>query len=1364
MLFGRILLVMLIFLPCSAAAMKTGSPDIPEQLLPWKQWVLHGHEEQLRCTPLADNPAQLQCDWPTELVLKLSDTEGFFTQTWLIQHERWIQLPGDENNWPQDIKVNGKPALVIGRQGVPQVKLEQGAYSVTGNFTWIAIPEYLVIPRHSGIISVALNDKTIEFPNLDDQGRLWLQAKNQQPEKVENRLTVQCFRLIDDKIPLQIDTYMQLDVSGAPRELILGPVFPMDRVVPVSLRSSLPARLEPDGRLRLQVRPGQWNLTLTTRHLGPVSALEFTRPDDGFWPQEEIWVFNSQPNLRVVEIEGVPAIDPLQTSLPQQWRNFPAYRLLAGETMNFKEIKRGDPLPAPDQLNLDKNIWLRFDGSGYTIQDTITGAKKTNWRLEINPPTQLGRVAVDGQEQFITRQKESAKSGVELRKGQLNLVADSEYFGSISTIPATGWDHDFQQVKARLFLPPGWRLINASGIDNINATWVKRWTLLDFFIVLILTLAIARLFSKPLAILAFITLILMYHEPNAPRWIWLAILVCVALLRHLPDGKFKKGIAVLQIINILILIAIAIPFSIEQLRSGIYPQLEKPWQSMSGEQLLQPPNGPEPMAEEAVRNIPAELDSIKGLTDKLEARKKSLRPMLESSSERSSYAPADQVAQYDPSMINQTGPGLPTWQWNTVAMSWSGPVRRDQQISLFLIGPTTNLVLSFVRVLLLVALTLGIFTIRLRKGKNNLFFALKSLLLAPLFLAILYSPPPCAAGDIPSPQMFEELRDRLLQQDDCFPECADISEMDITITPDQLRITMRVAVQTDAAIPLPGNTSHWLPQQVEVDDRKAEGLFRTNNQLWLIAKPGEHTVVLTGKIPPQNSLQLPLPIKPHRITSEALGWIIEGIHENGKPDNQILFRRIVEENTIAGQILETGVLPPFLHIERTLRLGLTWKIETVIQRVGPAGSAVVFDYPLLQGESIVTDGIRVENNQARINLDSEQNLLQWDSVIEKSEGILLQHADTDLWTEIWRVDVSPIFHLEYTGIPIILHQQGDRWYPTWHPWPGEEVKLSITRPFGVEGQTITIDKVTLENQPGRRAGTTKLSLSIRSSQGSRHTITLPDNVQLQEVRIDGRVMPIRLENNKVVLPIKPGRQEILLQWSEPSGITTYYTSPRIDLGLDSVNNSIEVQLPRNRWPLFMGGPLMGPAVLFWSVVLIIFLVAFGLSRTGLTPLKFHQWFFLGIGMSQSNIAAGILVVAWLIVLDLRRGAKPNMDKTTFNLMQIGITALTVLAISSLIMAIGQGLLGHPDMNIVGNGSHGGLLRWYQDHSDQVIPRAWVISIPMLFYRLAMLAWALWISFSLINLLQWAWKNYTKPVIWYKIPRKNTKKTPQEDHT
>ncbi|MHB8790297.1 MAG: hypothetical protein ACYDBT_10500 [Desulfobulbaceae bacterium] len=1343
-----ILVLALLPAPCPAGV----APVIPDQLKPWTEWVLYDHEEQQFCTPSFADASVLQCDWPSELGLTVSAEQGHFSQQWLVQHERWLQLPGNMEHWPQEVRIDDRPALVISRNGGPMVRVGQGRHTITGTFTWPRVPEFLTIPPHTAIIRAEVNNKPLEFPNLDNEGRLWLQAVAKEEAKIENRLSLQSFRLIEDQIPLQETLHLLLDVSGSARELVLGPVLETDGAIPVALSSPLPARLEPDGRLRLQVRPGQWSLNLTTRRIGPVTTLRFTRPQDGFWPEEEIWAFASQPDLRVVEIEGVVAIDPLQTSLPDRWRTFPAFRLLDGETMLIKEIKRGDPVPAPDQLSLQRNFWLRFDGSGYTIQDVITGTKNTDWRLEMNQPTRLGRVAVDNMEQFITRRDGSDKEGVELRKGALNLTADSIYEAGRSRLPATGWDHDFQQVSARLFLPPGWRLLNVTGADAVSNTWVKRWTLLDFFIVLIFTVAVSRLYSKPLALLAFVALVLMYHEADAPRWIWLAILLGVALLRHLPQGRFRTGIKIVQLVNVLLLVAIAVPFAIQQLRQGIYPQLENPWQSM----LSLPTTAAAPQAappEEAMLDQSAEsgvvtMEMEGKVLKSLEGRAKgavTISPL--------SKRPRADVAQYDPSMVNQTGPGLPGWQWNSFSLTWSGPVQRSQDIRFLFTGPTTNLVLAILRVVLMVLLLLGLFDIRFRKGEGMILPKWSLAALAPLLLALLAVPPPARAGEIPSPELFAELRQRLLAPDDCFPQCADIAAMDLSITQEQLRISMRVMTQTAVALPLPGNALHWLPGEVRIDDQPAEGLFRTGEELWLLLPAGEHQVVLNGKVPRQNSLQLPLPLRPHRVTAMVEGWSVEGIRENGMPDNQLQFKRLVAEEETKNQILETGILPPFLRIERTLRLGLTWQIETTVARLSPPGSAVVFSYPLLPGESIVTEGIKVENNQAQLNMDARQTSLQWESVLARTDSITLSHPATTLWTELWQVDVSPIFHLETEGIPVILHQQGSRWYPTWHPWPGEEVRLSVTRPVGVEGQTITIDKSQMETRPGRRATDTTLQLSVRSSQGAQHTITLPDAAQLQEVAINGQVQPIRQEGRQVTLPLKPGLQEISLQWRAPAGIATWHRTPAVDLNMDSVNSHIDLHLPRNRWPLFVGGPLMGPAVLFWSTVIILLLVSFGLARSGRTPLRFHQWFLLGIGMSQSNIAAGLLVAGWLIALDLRGRVRPDLDRTTFNLMQAGLCLLTLLALGSLIAAISMGLLGHPDMNIVGNGSNSEMLRWYQDHSSGELPAAWVLSIPMLAYRLAMLAWALWISFSLLNFLKLGWNNFTQPVVWHKIPRK-----------
>jgi hypothetical protein len=887
--------------PCYVSS----APNIPEPLQPWVDWVLHGKEDQLQCIPQYNNPNKLQCNWPTELIVDLNSNGGKFSQSWQVQHESWVILPGNRKQWPRDVKVDGKPAVVIQKHNKPSIQLQPGSYILTGNFTWTKLPESLQVPQQSALISLSVNDNKIEFPNIDASGLLWLKTA-QKEEKIENRLKIESFRLIDDRIPTRVVTYVTLDVAGSAREITLGPIYSPDKFIPVSLQSSLPARLEQDARMRVQVRPGRYRFTLTIRHIDPVETLSFKHPGDGFWPEQEIWSFNARSNLRIVEVEGVPSIDPQQTSMPQDWRKYPAYRLLPGDTMRFNEIKRGDPHPAPDQLTLNHSLWLRFDGSGYTIQDNIGGEKNTNWRLEMIPSIELGRIAVDGKEQFITQRQGTDKTGIELRKGILNLTAVSSYRGNISTLPATGWDHDFQRVQGRLHLPPGWKLINAGGIDNIPRTWIKRWTLLDFFIVLIFTISLAKLFSKPLAGIAFITLVLIYHEPTAPRYVWLALLIGFALLKYLPEGSFRRIVKIYQMVAFLALVIIVIPYSIHALRVGIYPQLARPWASMTD-------YSPQKQTVLAPTRMGAKKEVLmEQLAEKKAARiaedmaRSATAPM---ESDRSSYYKS-QVLQYDPKALTQTGPGLPKWQpFETINFSWSGPVTRDQTISFTLIGPKTNLVLSFIRVFLIILLALGMCGIGYRRGKGFHFPNLKSFFVCIFLILSFINPGIVQAGEIPSQKMLNELQERLLEKNECFPACADISDIKIAITPEKLSIVANVDTQIDTAVPLPSHVKHWLPQQVMVDDNHVKGLFRSNGSLWVLVPSGKHTLKLNGSIRKQNTLQLPFPLKPHHATITSIGWSVDGVHPDGTFDSQLQFKRIVEQEDKKTEVLETGVLP-----------------------------------------------------------------------------------------------------------------------------------------------------------------------------------------------------------------------------------------------------------------------------------------------------------------------------------------------------------------------------------------------------------------------------------------------------------------------
>ncbi len=1353
---SSILFIALVVLFCPCPSPGASEPYIPALLKPWRNWVLHDYQEQIDCIPSYNNTSDLYCVWPTRLDIDLTHNGGQFQQAWLVQTESWVSLPGAPGQWPLEVRIDDKPAIVIEKNECPQVLLLPGNHTIAGKFTWLRPPEYLQIPPQSALVALTVDDAPVDFPNVDRLGRLWLKTLAVE-EKIEHRLKIESYRLIEDTIPAQVTVLVMLDVAGAAREVTLGPIYDPQYLTPMSLTSPLPARLEQNGQLRVQVRPGRFDFTIVLRHHGPLEKMSFSTDGSGFWPDQEIWSFANRPNLRIVEIGGAASIDPLQTSVPKNWQHYPAYRMLPGDAMVFKEIKRGDPHPAPDQLTLDRSLWLRFDGSGYTIQDVIDGKKNTHWCLEMTPEITLGRVAVDGREQFITKRRGSNKAGIELRKGKLHLMADSTREGGITALPATGWDHDFQSVRGKLYLPPGWKLISASGFDNIPRTWMKRWTLLDFFVVLIFTITVAKLFSKPMSGISFLTLVLIYHEPNAPKFIWLALLIGFALLKYLPEGRLQKTVKIYQILALVSLIVITIPYAIEALRIGIYPQLARPLATMGNYSEGDYSNAPHTAAipkpgpqETQQAMLPSEDETDRSFMDNLSVKSKAPGRTLLSQKGASRYE--EKIMRYDPNALTQTGPGMPAWEpFETIYFSWSGPVTRDQSISFVLIGPKTNLVFAFVRVFLIILLALGMFGVSYWPGRGIRFNTIFSSSLLPFTaLFVLLFAHSGLALEIPSPEMLDKLRTRLLEKNECFPGCASISNSAITITPDNLNLTLQVDAQVDTAVPLPSHTEHWLPQKIRIDGQSATGLFRNQTGLWALMPEGKHMVTLSGRIRQQNTLQLPFLLKPHHVTIHATGWSVEGLRPDDTLEEQLQFKRISEQENATLEVLETGVLPPFVLVERNLLLGLIWKVETTIQRRSPAGSAVILNIPLLPGESVTTEGVSVKNGVAQVTLGANQAFFKWESFLALSETIPLTHPETADWTEIWKVDVSPIFHMAYDGIPVIMHQLGNRWHPTWHPWPGETVQLTITRPSGVEGRTLTIERSHLVLHPGQRSTDAELILGIKSSQGGQHTISLPTEASLQEVKINAQVQPIRQEGSRITFPIIPGNQKIEVKWRESGGIKTTYETAQIDLGAPSVNSSTDVHLPRNRWPLFMGGAqLVGPAVLFWSVLFVVVLVAFGLSKTGLTPLGFYEWLLLGIGMSMSNLAACLLVVAWLMALALKgKKATETLEKNHFNLVQIGILILTLLAMGALLFAISNGLLGHPDMNIIGNGSHRGLLKWYHDISGNTLPQAWVISIPMLAYRSAMLAWALWVSFWLVGIIRWGWQQFSTPILWY----------------
>ncbi len=1313
---------------------------------------------ELTCPLLEGSDGARQCLWPGLLSLDLSERGGRFSLPARAYTESALILPGGAGRWPAELLVDGKPAVLLERGGRPALQLLPGDHLISGRLLWRALPASLEVPTEIGLVALTLNGRPIRSPNRDSEGRLWLREGEGQQEE-ESALTLALYRKLEDETPMILTTRLKLEVAGKNRELLLGPALPRG-FVPMALSGSLPAKLEPDGRLRVQARPGTYELELLARATGnpQAIALEAVPEKEGAdWPDEELWVFEAHRELRTLSIEGVSAIEPGQTTLPDEWRSFPAYRVGAGQSMRLVEVRRGDSEPTGGRLEITRELWLDYDGGGYTARDRIEGTLTRPARLELNEGGELGRVSLSGLDQLITRGAGSARAGVEVPRGALVLDAVSR-LAREGALSAGGWARDFEKVELELHLPPGWRLFAAPGVDQVPGSWFQSWTLLDLFLALVIAVAIGKLWGVPWGAVALLALAATLPEEGAPKWSWLWFLAAEGIARLLSDGKLKRFVAIVRAISLFVIVLGSVTFLAGHIRMALYPSLgvygsEARRDSASN---LAQRHFEDGGADEEVQELAA--------APSMEKRKMLSTSAPSAAAKRRAPAKAFEL---DPAAKVQTGPGLPAWHGTVERLIYSGPVEQGEQLRLLLLSPNANRLLAFVRLALLALLLLRILfgsrrfkELALRPAKHA--SALLSLGIGMsvglgLGAALLAAPSP-ARAQIPSKELLEELRERLSKPPPCAPHCATIDSLELNASPEQLGLTLQVGAQVSSAIPLPGGAEHWNPVSITVDGAPARALWRGDDQqLWLPLAPGRHRVELAGPPPQRSTFQLPLPLRPHHVIVRADGFRVDGVHEDGGVDGALQLTRVAPAVAEGGERGATNLFPPLVRLSRTLALGLTWGVETRVERLTPADSAVVLELPLLPGESVTTPGVRVEGGRVLLNLPPGAVEMRWSSTLAKAERLELVAASNESISELWELDAKTLWHVEAEGFAPIHHEGYAAML--YRPRAGERLRLSITRPVAVEGRTATIERAALEVTPGNRASGAELKLTIRASQGGEQRLTFPEGALLERVSLQGVEQPLRLEGRSLAVPLSPGlnRVEIGLRLAE--GISLRYAAPEIDLGGPAVNASVAIHPSGDRWLLFVGGPMVGPVLQLWSYLVFFILLAVLLGRYAPTPLKIRHWILLALGLCQAEMGAGLLVAGWLLLLAFRQRQANLAGLWRFRLLQLAVGAMTFIALVSLGIAISEGLLGRPEMHVGGNGSSAAELLWSQDRVASGMPTPWLVSVPLYLYRAAMLAWSAWLAIAVLKWLRWGWGAFSAGGYWRSKARPQAKPAP-----
>jgi hypothetical protein len=1306
---------------------------VPQVLEPWQDWVTWDDRHRDCPTPYNSAKAHI-CFWPSRLTVSANANGGRWESVVTVFERTWVPLPGNDKVWPLDVRTSGEPIPVVARDGTPSVRLPAGVHTLAGSFVWDEMPQRIAIPPQIGILSLVVAGQEVAIPNWDANGDVWLKRiRGEVADK--DLLGKQVYRVVEDGIPLWLRTEIELTVSGKSREEELGWILPVGWKLSL-VDSPIPVAVDGRGRMKAQVRAGKWTIRVDAFRASDVGEFQFA-PGAKPVADVELVAFAAEPDFRMAEFEGVSAVDVTQTTFPKRWRGLPTYQWDTSTSFRLVEKMRGMGLQRPQGLSIARQFWLDEDGRALTYRDHITGQMQQIWRLDVADGNELGAVRIDGQGQLITANPQTQSHGVEIRARNLNLDA----LGRVERTPqlaATGWQTDADSLSMTFALPPGWRVFAIFGADQVQGDWLTAWSLLDLFLLMIFSLAVFRLWGFTAGIVAFLAFGLAYHEPGAPRLTWLFILLPVALLRVVPEGAGRRWVGAWRALAAALLLLLLVPFVAKQVQSTIYPQLETPGMNYSAKQWFGLPSESAPRAHRA-----AVEDIMKASSDSFRRRE----GRIEGGSEVQLDAQAkfsESNLLYDPKAKIQTGPAEPEWSWNQVRCKWDGPVSADQKIKPILISLSLHRILNVVRLLLLLVLAAILFGARDLLPKMGKRHTTSAILLASLFL---FPFPKNASAQFPDPDMLNTLRKRLIEAPDIYPRAAEIASVNLIVSEGRVTMHAEIHAAGKVAVPLPGRFPAWSPLSVQLDQQPESVVCRVDGYLWIVVPQGVHRVVVEGRLPVATEWEWTFLLKPRRVSIDADNWNVTGIGHNGIPEQQVFFTR-KRQASDREAAYDRKDFHAIVAVDRHLEVGLIWQVHNKVTRLSAVGKAISLRVPLLAHERVLSPNTVVRDGLVEVRLGANEETFSWESELPIGDDIALTAAETDQWVERWHLVTSPVWNVSQSGLAPIFESQEENLIPVWRPWPGENVTLQFSRPEAVSGDTITVQRVKHEVTLGSRQRNSKLAFDVECSLGEDFAIDLGSEAEISSLTVDGQRIPVRLSAGRLVVPLHPGKQTVLVAWRTSQPMQRVVDAGTVALPVEAANISTVIRVPESRWILWARGPLRGPAVRFWSIVVCAILAALVLGSLPQSPIGRPTWVLLALGLTQVPVGAAMLVVGWFFLLAWRGSREPDsVGRWRFNLMQVFLVLLTFAMLAVLVVVVGEGLLGDPEMFIVGNHSSRRVLQWFQPRVSGQLPLPQVVSISVWVYRLLMLFWALWLAAALIRWLQWGWNQFSSGGTW-----------------
>jgi hypothetical protein len=1362
---------------------------VPDSLKPWIEWIKQKNPDW----DCAVSGSVYQCIWPGKLKYIFNPNGANFELEVEVLAKAAVPLPALAGTYPRNLRVFKKSgeefsAPFQATDANVSVLLPRGIFIVKGNFVWEALPAEL--PAHGSYAQVQLEglDQKKSFTQIRSPNSLRLQPQDQTASADSLNLLV--LRKVSDGSPLSIETLIKLTVAGKSRPIeISAALVPTSEAV--SIQAHLPTQLNSEGKLVIQLLPGEHQVRILSLLHQPVSKIIRPFVELPEWPSEEIWSWWPDMSLRSVEITGGAGIDAALTQLPDDWKAAAAYSMKAGEILHLEEKRRGQELVAPNSISLNREIWLDLEGQGATVLDRFSGSLQRSSRINAADSLIIGRASSASKPVLITLDPDSQQKGIELRNQNLDLEVVSKV-ADARTLLASGWNTVVNNFSMQLNIPPAWRLIHVRGASSVSDSWVNSWSLLRIFSVIILVLAYFKLFNLKIALLLGISLFLNQNEFLAPNIIFVHFVALAALVKVLQSFSevWSTVINKVLFITYALLLVQSLAFAKLQITEAIFPQLQSGTRYQTAIQSFIASIETNFYAWPITILILAysifafsriaKSSSIKGFIGKLVGygfgffllvpllfsvislinrpvqtrtfshdsghvvedsyqERKSIGSMPYAGSVVSPLAMSAQKERQALSFKDKntaSGPALPEWNWKSSYIDVATPLNSEHILDFYLIPPWLSRILCVVRAGLAIFLAVVLFR---TLGFANIFAAIRREALSPaLILCFCLAFPAKSFGQFPSAELLAELETRMQEQRCTQTQCASIDTLDIELSDTELILNARAVSDGTSFVKIPGPLERYNLTEVTINSKPTSAI-RRNAQgfLEILTGPGLNLIEVKAQLPKVDSFNLQFEQKAIAVSVNSSTWITEGLGTDGIVDSNLrLVRRLTQELDTDNRQKSTSTdLPTWIKVTRKFMLSEQFNIALTVERLGALDREAQVSLELLPEEKVTSAGFDVQGANLNLVFEPGSNIIELNSLLPFSDKLSLLAQKKERLIEEWQIQCDTFLFCDHSGIKQINGAIGNQKILTFLPFQGEKLELAITSLVAAQGDFYTVENLSHQINWGTNLQQGTLHLTVRATQQATFWLQLPKDYEIINVALNGQSGQSSNLDSRISVVLNPAVHNLQIDYSRSWQPNFKELVPEIEISAPANNLRVTVVPSADRWLLWLGGSSWGPAVVFWIKMLLLIALCVFLKKLEIISVSWFGVVFLGIGLASLPLFLVAFPLIWLAAIK----NLPKLQQQTKTIPRwLGLSSFFVSALIAIVLwslVVETGLLLDPPMLITGAGSSANNLKWYFDHSANVLPTPYVISIPLWYWRVFAMIWSSWLVIALFSWLR-----------------------------